>query len=689
MSEAQMNNFLETERLGTLMRKYAIPCVISLLVAALYNIVDQIFIANASYLGSYGNAANTVVFPLTVVALSIAMMIGDGCCTFVSISLGAKEKDNAHRGIGNSILSVVAVGIVLMVIFLVFQDQILTMFGARVNDETFRLSKEYFFWITLGIPFYMFGQAMNPIIRSDGSPNFAMVTLLTGAILNIIFDPICIFVLHWGMMGAAVATIFGQIVSAFMSLGYLFKMKTVRISGDSFKLRPHLMKKILPLGLTSFFSQISIVLSMAAVLNMLGKYGALDPIFSQPAYSQIPTAVVGIVMKFFQIIISIAVGLAAGCIPIVGYNIGARRNDRVLGLMKLLLAAEAIVGLVATLIFLLFPHQLVNIFGAKNESVYYTDFAIRCIRIFLCMLILSCVNKGTFIFLQSLGKAKASTALSMMREVIFGVGLPILLPVFWGLDGILYFMPAADILTFIASVAVIIYTRKALTQSAHEDIQPTSAQSAAVQSADALTHTIITIGRSYGSGGRTVGKLLAERLHIPYYDAELLEEAAKRSGLSKKFLESMDEKPIESGMIYQYTGFISGQYQSIEGLANQAQSEIIEQVAAQGPCVIVGRRADQILKDRQDAFHVFITASVEERGKRVSERDHLSRQESIRKLNKVDKERAAYYNQHTDKVWGAVSSYDLSIDTDRLGIDGAVDVIAAAIQNIDSSEKNH
>ncbi len=317
MSETQTNDFLEKERLGKLMRKYAVPCVISLLVAALYNIVDQIFIANADYLGSYGNAANTVVFPLTVVALAIAMMIGDGCCTFVSISLGAKEKDNAHRGIGSSVLTVVAVGIVLMAIFLIFQEPILTMFGARVNDETFRLSKEYFFWITLGIPFYMFGQAMNPIIRSDGSPAFAMATLLTGAVLNIIFDPICIYLFKWGMMGAAVATIFGQIVSALMSLAYLFKMKAVKINADSFRFRWGLMKKIIPMGVTSFLSQISIVLSMAAVLNMVTKYGAMDEIFSQPEYSQIPTAVVGIVMKFFQIIISISVGLAAGCIPIV------------------------------------------------------------------------------------------------------------------------------------------------------------------------------------------------------------------------------------------------------------------------------------------------------------------------------------------------------------------------------------
>lgn len=444
------------------MKKYAIPCVISLLVAALYNIVDQIFIANANYLGSYGNAANTVVFPLTVVALSLAMMIGDGCCTFVSTSLGAKEKENAHRGIGSSILAVLAIGLLLMLLYLLFQEPILTAFGAKINDETFRLSKEYFLYITLGIPFYMFGQAMNPIIRSDGSPNFAMATLLVGAILNTILDPICIYVFQWGMMGAALATIFGQIVAAIMSTLYLVKMKAVKLTKDSFKIRFSLLKKIFPLGLTSFLSQISIVFSMAAVLNMVKKYGALDPIFSQEQYAQIPTAVIGIVMKFFQIVIAISIGLAAGCIPIVGYNVGAKQNNRVRILMKLLLVTEFIVGLVASILFLLFPYSFISIFGAKNESIYYTNFAIKTIRIFLCLLSLSCLNKGTFIFLQSLGKVTLSTILSLTREILFGVGLPLLLPIFMGLDGILFFMPIADILTAIASILVIVYTNKKL-----------------------------------------------------------------------------------------------------------------------------------------------------------------------------------------------------------------------------------
>lgn len=229
MEQTKSVSVLETEKTGKLMCKYSLPCIISLLVGALYNIVDQIFIANADYLGSYGNAANTVVFPLTVIALAIATMIGDGCCAFVSICLGAKENEKANRSVGNSVALIVVSSLVLTAIYLLFHTQILTAFGAAVNDETFAMSEEYFFWITLGVPFYMFGQALNPIIRSDGSPTFAMISLLAGAVCNTILDPIFIFVFHFGMMGAAVATVIGQIISAILAFVYLFKMKTVRL----------------------------------------------------------------------------------------------------------------------------------------------------------------------------------------------------------------------------------------------------------------------------------------------------------------------------------------------------------------------------------------------------------------------------------------------------------------------------
>lgn len=411
MNESQSNSFLAEQPVGALMRKFSLPCILSLLVGALYNIVDQLFIANASYLGSYGNAANSVVFPLTVIALAIATMIGDGCCAYVSIRLGAGEQEQAHRSVGNAIVLTLIVSVVLTAVYLIFMDPILTAFGATVNAETFALSREYCFWIALGIPFYMFGQAMNPIIRSDGSPRYAMLSLLAGAVCNIILDPIFIFPCGWGMMGAAIATVIGQILSAVLAAVYLLHMKAVRLQRSSFRLRGELLRAFLPLGMTSFLSQISIVFSMAAVLNMCRKYGALDPVFGQAQYAQIPTAVV---------------------------------------------------GLVATALFESCPGVFADLFGAKNESAYYTDFAVRCIRWFLGAAALSCVNKGAMIYLQALGKAWTSTALSLLREIVLGVGLVLLLPVWFGLDGVLYFMAAADAVTFIVTVPVLVRTDRAL-----------------------------------------------------------------------------------------------------------------------------------------------------------------------------------------------------------------------------------
>lgn len=456
------NQHLGTQRIGKLMTQYAIPCIISLLVGALYNIVDQIFIANASYLGSYGNAANTVVFPLTVVALAVAVMIGDGCCAFVSISLGKDREGQAKRSVGNAIVMSVVSSLVLMVIYLVFQTPIIAMFGGTVNEETFAYSQEYFFYITLGIPFYMFGQAMNPIIRADGNPGFAMVSTLAGAVANTILDPIFIFVFRWGMMGAAVATVIGQVITSVLAVWYILHMKIIRPVKKDFGINGKICGRTLLLGITSFLSQISMVAAMAAINNMLRKYGAMDPIFGQNQYAQIPMAVVGIVMKFFQIVISIVVGMAAGCIPIVGFNMGAEKRSRVRELFTKLLIAEAAVGAVAFILVEFFPQQLISIFGASNESRYYTEFAIQAFRTYLCMIILACVNKACFIFLQAMGKAAASTALSLIREVVFGVGFALLLPVFFGLDGVLYSMPVSDALTFLVTVFLVCRTYREL-----------------------------------------------------------------------------------------------------------------------------------------------------------------------------------------------------------------------------------
>ena len=258
----------------------------------------------------------------------------------------------------------------------------------------------------------------------------------------------------------------GQVVTAVFAVWYLLHMRIIKPARGDYALIGSVCGRMLMLGITSFLSQISLVAAMAAINNMLRKYGALDEIFGQEQYAQIPMAVVGIVMKFFQIVISIVVGMAAGCIPVVGYNMGAEKKLRVRKLFTKLLIAEALVGAVALVLAEGFPRQLIDIFGAANESSYYTDFAVKAFRTYLCMMVLACVNKACFIFLQAVGKALASTMLSMFREVVFGVGFALLLPVFFGLDGVLYSMPVSDILTFIISAVIIVKSYRELNTDA-------------------------------------------------------------------------------------------------------------------------------------------------------------------------------------------------------------------------------
>lgn len=392
-------------------------------------------------------------------------MLGDGCCAFVSISLGKKENEKASKAIGNSLLLCFVISVLLMAIYLIFQNPIITLFGGSVNEATFQASRQYLFWISLGIPFYMVGQCLNPIIRADGNPKGAMAFSLMGAVINIILDPIFIFIFKWGMMGAALATILGQFLTCIISAIYITKMKITKLHKSSFKLNLNIDKEVSLLGMTSFLSQISIVFAMAAIQNMTLKYSALNPVFSQEQYAQIPMAVLGIVMKFFQIVISISVGLAAGCIPVAGYNIGAGLKQRAKKLFEALLISEFAVGLAFLIIVEFFPNQIINLFGAANESSYYRTFAVHSFRIYLCMLPLATVNKGTFIYLQALGKALMSTLLSLVREIVFGVGFALLLPRLFALDGILYSMPVSDLLTFLICLYCIFITLKSLSLS--------------------------------------------------------------------------------------------------------------------------------------------------------------------------------------------------------------------------------
>jgi putative MATE family efflux protein len=442
----QDNKYLGTEKISKLLRKFAIPCILSLLVSALYNIVDQIFIGN-SQLGYLGNAATTIVFPLTIVAVAFAWCFGDGVAAFMSLRQGEKRTGDVHRGIGNSLLASLSAVLILTALCLIFADKILYAFGA--SAATIELARSYLFIIAAAFPAYMLANTLTAVIRADGSPAFSMIVTLVGAVINLVLDPLFIFGFNWGIEGAAAATIIGQIVSLVVAITYFHRAKTFKLQPASFLPNKHLLSVIGRLGVSTFITQMSIVV-VAFVSNIvLAKYGALS------VYGpDIPIAVVGIAMKVFTIVINVVVGLILGAQPILGYNFGAGHHQRVRETFGLVLKLTIVVGVVFTLLFQLWPQAIINIFGA--EDGLYNEFAVLTFRIFLMLIIFTCVTKVTSIFFQAVGRPIKAAIISLTRDLAVFVPLCLLLPGLGGLGviGVLWAAPVADTVGIAVSVAL-------------------------------------------------------------------------------------------------------------------------------------------------------------------------------------------------------------------------------------------
>lgn len=440
-----------TEPIGRLILKFAVPSVIALLVNSLYNIVDQIFIGWG--VGYLGNGATNVVFPITIVALALAMMIGNGGAAYLSLKLGEGEAKAAQKGVGNAVTLVTIVSIVLTVIFLVFIDPILTVFGATDALRDYALN--YGFIIGIGLPFIMISAAINSMIRADGSPKYAMFSMVIGAILNVILDPVLIFVFDMGVQGAAIATIIGQIASFVVSVVYMPRFKSICPHVAAFRLSAKTCGNIVTFGLSSFITQFAITIVMALTNNLLAIYGAAS-VYG----SEIPLTATGIVMKVNQILISILLGIATGAQPIIGFNYGARNFKRVKQALEIALIASEIVSVLAFLIFQFAPMSVVSLFG--SEEGLYNEFAVKAFRIFLMLCPLTGFQTVAAVHLQAVGKPIKSAVLSLARQIIFFVPAALILTLFLGVEGVLWTGPVADGLAFILSLALLLYERNHL-----------------------------------------------------------------------------------------------------------------------------------------------------------------------------------------------------------------------------------
>ncbi len=447
---------LEKEKISKLIKKFAIPCVISMIVAALYNIVDQIFIG-WSKAGSFGNAATNIVYPFTVIALAFALLIGDGSSALFNLLLGAKDEKNINKSIGNGVVLLTITSIVLTIIGFVFNKQILNIFGANPNEvECYNYAKDYLKIICYGLPFYIIGQGLNASIRSDGNLKYAMFSTTIGAISNIILDPIFIFVFKMDVKGAALATVIGQILTFIVSILYLRKSKLFKIDKKSIKLNKKIIKKIISLGLPSLITQIAIVIIISVANNLVAKYGYITISSTSIPYGVVtPLAVIGICMKVFGIVISIIIGVSLGGMPIIGYNMGAGNIKRVKETVKYILITNLIIGSIAFVIFEFFPTFIINIFGNGN-SIEYLEYSKYCLNIFLGGIILTCLIKSISILLQSMGASFKSTILALSRDVIFFVpSITIIAYLSKSVVIMLYSAIISDVLAFILGIILL------------------------------------------------------------------------------------------------------------------------------------------------------------------------------------------------------------------------------------------
>lgn len=457
MNQLETGRFLGTEKISRLMLKFSVPCVLSLLVSALYNIVDQIFIGK-SELSALGNAATGVVFPIFIIAQAFAWCFGDGCAAYLNICQGREDTQSAHKAVGTGMVVTLVTSLVLIAVFFPFKIQLLTLFGA--SENTIGMAVEYFNIILSFFPVYMMSNMMNAVIRADGSPRWSMASMLLGAVVNIVLDPVFIFGMHLGMTGAALATIIGQCVSFIISLIYFFRTKTFKLNCKSFIPDFGVFSSALKLGTSSFITQMTIVVISLVCNIMLAKYGAV----SQYGVD-IPIAVIGIESKVFTVVINLVVGIVLGCQPIIGYNVGAKNYDRVRALYKAILMCTVIIGLASTLIFELAPRAVVGIFGKPtnipNPEDYWI-FAEKTFRIFLSLVTFTCIVKMTSIFFQAVGKPVQAVVSSMIRDIVCFIPLIIILPIFFGIDGILFAAPAADFIAMIVAALITLSFFKSL-----------------------------------------------------------------------------------------------------------------------------------------------------------------------------------------------------------------------------------
>jgi len=656
-------NILGTEKIGKLIKKFAVPSIISLVVNSLYNIVDQIFIGWG--VGYLGNGATNIIFPLTVVCLAFALCFGDGASAYLSLKLGEKKKKEASKGVANSIVVSIIIAVALCAISLIFLPQLLNIFGC--TDALREYATEYGYIIVMGLPFMMIGTTLNSVIRADGSPKYAMASMLAGAILNIILDPIFIFVFNMGVAGAAIATVISQILGFIINIAYLKRLKSIELNKDDFKVQPKVAIRVASLGISSFITQMSIVVVVAVQNNLLRKYGV-----NSRFGAEIPITVFGIVMKISQIVYSIIIGVAAGSQPILGYNYGAGKYDRVKQTLKTVLTINVVISIISFILYQTIPDKLISIFGSGDSN--YMEFACMTFRTYLMLCVFNGVQISSGIFFQAIGKSAKSAILSLSRQIVILVPAFFILGHLFGIEGILCAGPVADGIAFAVATTLLVFEMKNLGKNKRQTeiiVDNTNIDS------PLENHVIITIAREYGSGGRYVGKLISDKLGINLYDKNFIIKVAEKTGLSTEYIENNEQK--RSNLAGLNNGYYTGLSNEDELFVKEA--EVIKELSEKQSCVIIGRCADFVLKDRPNIIKVFIYSNKENKIKRATEIYGLDKKNAEKEITKINKLRANHYKHYTGNEWNSPENYDICVNSDTLGVEKTAEIICEMTKN--------
>lgn len=650
---------LGKEKINTLLLSFAIPCVISMLINSVYNIVDQIFIGKG--VGTLGNAATNVIFPLVIIANAISGLIGNGASANLSLRLGEKKEDEAKKCIGSAITLTIIVSIVFSIIIYLLLPNLVYLLGCTENVYHYAL--DYGRIILIGAPFMITYSAIASIIRADGSPKYSMILLVVGAIINIILEPIFIFTFNMGVKGGAIATVVGQVVSCIMALVYIPKIKSVKLEKSDFKLDKSITRT-LGLGLSSFITQATVLALFVFMNNIMTKYGATSKFGSD-----IPLSVYGVISKINSLYISTILGISIGSQPIIGFNYGAGNYSRVRETLKKVLVINMIVGIIFNTIFFLFPTELAGIFISKTDHSYdlFMEFAVLMCRSFLLVCCLNFLEMTTSIVVQSLGNVKKATAVSFIRQIILFIPIALILCILCkkGIYGALYAGCISDSITFVISIFILLSEYKKLKDDNQDIVVINKNQKTDYQG----PKIVVTISREYGSGGRYVGKLLADRMHLPFYDKELISLAAKESGLSSAYIAKNDE--IMASSKYKDNN---------DDRLFVAEVKVIKDLAKHS-CVIVGRCSDYILKDTKNTLKVFLYSDMDSKVKRAVKYYGISKEKAEKQIESINKKREKHYKYYTDRAWKNPNNYDLMLNVDLLGVEKCAELIENIIKS--------